>query len=115
MPSTDNNKSLDTAVTSIHLNDSDNDTLLPTEAGAARKKLTDIPENGTYRYDMAFAEFKGASRGEKVTIIINGDSIKVVYEGDGKLKTPRGTIIDQGKIIKHKSGVYIISKNTNDA
>ena len=75
----------------------------------------EIPPNGRYIFDMAFAEWQGRSMGEKVTIIIEGDSIKVIYEGDGSLTlTEPGEIIEEGKLLKHKSGVWIISSNPED-
>lgn len=74
-----------------------------------------IPIDGTYRYDIAFSEWGGKSMGEKVTVIIKGDSIKVIYEGDGQLTlTKKGEIIDEGIILKHKSGVWIIGTNVKD-
>jgi hypothetical protein len=76
---------------------------------------TEIPPDGKYRYDIAFAEWDGKSMGEKVTIIINGDSVKVIYEGDGKLALVKpGEILDQGILRKHKSGIWIISDSAND-
>lgn len=75
----------------------------------------EIAPDGKYRFDIAFAEWQGKSMGEKVTVIINGHSIKVIYEGDGKLTlTKKGEILDQGEIIKHKSGDWIISSNPSD-
>ncbi len=79
------------------------------------KKIREYPADGKYRYDMAFAEFQNKSMGEKVTVIIKGDSIKIVYEGDGKLSAAKGAILDQGIIVKHKSGVWIIAKSIKDA
>lgn len=76
----------------------------------------EIPPNGKYRFDIAFAEWQGKSMGEKVTVVINDGSIKVIYEGDGKLtQIKKGDIIDEGKIMKHKTGVWIIGKNPSDA
>lgn len=79
------------------------------------KKIGEHPADGKYRYDMAFAEYQNQSMGEKVTVIIKGDSIKIVYEGDGKLTVAKGTILDAGIIVKHKSGVWIIAKSLKDA
>ncbi len=79
-------------------------------------KTSEIPPNGTYRFDMAFAEFQGQSMGEKVTVVINGESIRIIYEGDGQLsQIKKGAIINEGKIMKHKTGVWIIGKNAADA
>ena len=75
-----------------------------------------IPPNGTYRFDVAFAEWEGKSMGEKVTVVINGDSIRIIYEGDGSLtNAKKGDVFDQGKIMKHKTGVWIIGKSKSDA
>lgn len=74
-----------------------------------------ILSNGTYRFDLAFAEWQGKSMGEKVTVIINRDSIKVIYEGDGNLTlAKKGEIMDEGIIMKHKSGEWIIGKDDSD-
>ncbi len=74
-----------------------------------------ILKSGTYVFDIAFAEWQGASMGEKVTVKIYGDSVKVIYEGEGNLtNTYKGKVIDKGKIRKHKSGVWIISKKESD-
>ncbi|MBR9860213.1 flagella basal body P-ring formation protein FlgA [bacterium] len=74
-----------------------------------------IPPSGTYRYDVAFAEWNGVSMGEKVTVIIKGDSIKVIYEGDGQLtNTVAGEVMEDGVLRRHKSGVWIISSKEDD-
>lgn len=74
--------------------------------------VNEIPLDGTYRFDIAFAEWQGKSMGEKVTVVINGDSIKIVYEGDGKLTlVGKGDVMDEGIIMMHKSGNWIIGKD----
>ena len=76
---------------------------------------SEIPPDGKYRYDIAFAEWNGKSMGEKVTVVIKGDSVKVIYEGDGQLTlTEPGEILDEGILRKHKSGQWIITKSKND-
>jgi hypothetical protein len=75
-----------------------------------------IPLDGTYRFDVAFAEWEGKSMGEKVTVVIKGDSIKVVYEGDRNLtNAKRGDVFSKGILVKHKTGVWIIGKSKFDA
>ena len=77
---------------------------------AQDSKLNHLPSDGKYRYDIAFAEWGGKSMGEKVTVIINKGTIKVIYEGDGQLTlTKKGEILDEGKLLQHKSGVWIIT------
>jgi hypothetical protein len=84
---------------------------------AAEEYLSDtIPPDGTYRFDVAFAEWEGKSMGEKVTVVIKGDSIKVVYEGDGNLTSAKkGDVFSEGILVKHKTGVWIIGKSKSDA
>lgn len=79
------------------------------------KKSNEILPNGKYRFDVAFAEWEGKSMGEKVTVIINNNSIKIIYEGDGQLTlTKKGEVIDQGNIMRHKTDVWIIGKKPSD-
>ncbi|WP_162052713.1 hypothetical protein [Pontibacter pamirensis] len=73
-----------------------------------------IPADGEYRFDVAFAEWEGKSMGEKVTVVIQGDSVKVIYAGDGKLTAKKGEVLDEGIILKHKSGDWIIGRNRED-
>ena len=75
----------------------------------------EIPDDGKYRYDIAFAEWNGISMGEKVTVIIKGDTIQIVYDGDGHLtNAKKGDILNSGIIRKHKSGVWIIAQSEED-
>lgn len=77
--------------------------------------LDEIPSSGKYLYDIAFAEWQGKSMGEKASVIIDGNSIKVIYEGEGKqVSIKKGQVIDEGIILKHKSGVWIIGKKESD-
>lgn len=73
------------------------------------------PGNGTYKYSVAFAEWRGQSLGSTCTVIIKGDSIKVVHNGRGTLSGRKGDVIDQGVIVKHtKSGKWIIAHHPED-
>jgi hypothetical protein len=74
----------------------------------------EIPPDGKYHYDIAFAEWKGKSMGVQVTVVIKGDSVKVIYEGVGKLTAEKGEILDAGVLRKHKSGQWIITKSKMD-
>ncbi|MDR2205633.1 MAG: hypothetical protein LBE36_05705 [Flavobacteriaceae bacterium] len=74
------------------------------------EKSNEIPPDGTYRSDVAFAEWEENSMDEKVTVVINGDFIKIIYDGEIK----KGEIIDEGKIMKHKTGEWIIAQNSSD-
>ncbi len=92
----------------------DSSAILPVKKETA-ESLDTFPADGVYRFDMSFAEKKGQSMGEKVTVIIKGESIKLVYEGDGNLKVAKGTVLEEGILMKHKSGVWIIGHDKKDA
>jgi hypothetical protein len=94
-----------------------NDSLILWKSNSENDQLADtVPPDGAYRFDVAFAEWEGKSMGEKVTVIIKGDSIKVVYEGDGNLtNAKKGDVFSKGILVKHKTGVWIIGKSKSDA
>ena len=59
-----------------------------------------LPKNGTYIYDVAFAEWQGKSMGATVIVEIK-DSVIVIKCNEG-LSGEKGEIIDSGIIMKHK-------------
>jgi len=73
------------------------------------------PKDGTYTYTVAFAEWNGKSLGATGTVVIKGDSIKVIHNGETNLTGNKGDILDQGIIMKHiKTGKWIIGHNPGD-
>lgn len=99
---------------SSHTDKTDN--LAEVKTGTEEYLKDTVPSDGTYRFDVAFEEWEGKSMGEKITIVIKGDSIEVVYEGDGDLtNAKKGDVFDRGIILKHKTGVWIIGKSTSDS
>ena len=77
--------------------------------------LAQKPKDGTYTYAIAFAEWNGKSLGATCTVIIKGDSIKVIHNGKGNLTGKKGDILDQGIIIRHtKTGKWIIGHSNKD-
>ena len=72
------------------------------------------PKDGVYTYSIAFEEWQGKSLGATCTVIIKGDSVKVVHNGKPNLSGKKGDIIDAGIIMKHKSGKWIIGHNAKD-
>lgn len=79
----------------------------------ATATLGQIPKSGTYQYDVAFAEWAGKSLGSTVTVVISGDSIKII--NNGSLPGRKGDIIEQGRIRKHKfTGQWIIATKPED-
>ncbi len=73
---------------------------------------SEIPKSGTYIYTVQFAEHQGMFSKDAVTIIIDNKNIKVI--NNGILSGTKGEIIDQGIIMKHKDGQYIIAHHEND-
>lgn len=72
------------------------------------------PKNGTYTYQVAFAEWQGRSMGATVLVKIKGDSIYVIHDGSN-LSGKKGEVIDKGIIMKHrKTGQWIIGQDPRD-
>lgn len=67
--------------------------------------VSEIPASGEYVYAVAFAEYQGASMGKTVKVIIDGESIRVIFDGNE---------VDNGLLMKHKSGAWIIGINETD-
>jgi hypothetical protein len=81
-------------------------------AGAASSQK---PKDGTYTYAIAFAEWGGKSLGATCTVVIKGDSIKIIHNGKPNLTGEKGDIMDQGIIMKHKkTGKWIIGRSPKD-
>jgi len=73
------------------------------------------PKDGTYTYAIAWAEWGGKSLGATCTVIIKGDSIKVVHNGKTNVTGKKGDIYAQGIIMKHtKTGKWIIGNSKKD-
>lgn len=106
---------VDTLIKEILEHDLANDELKPwSKFQEIENDSNVIPQNGTYLFDVAFAEWEGRSMGVKMTVVIDGDSAKVIYEGRGALTAEIGELIDQGQIMKHKSGEWIIGTDPSD-
>ncbi len=108
---------IDSITKAVFEYDNLNDSLIPWPQNASKDNVdNEIPANGTYQFDVAFAEWQGKSMGEKVKLVIKNKSIKVIYNGGGNLSnTKKGDVIAEGKIMKHKTGVWIIGKQPSDA
>jgi hypothetical protein len=72
-----------------------------------------LPKNGTYIYDVAFAEWQGRSLGATVIVEIK-DSI-IVVKCNKELSCEKGEIIDSGIIMWHKeTEQWIIGHSPED-
>ena len=77
--------------------------------------FSQIPKNGIYTYTIAFAEWGGKSMGATCTVVIKGDSIKVIHNGTKNLTGRKGEVIDQGIIMRHnKTRKWIIGHSSKD-
>jgi hypothetical protein len=71
----------------------------------------DIPQ-GSFIYELYFAEFGGRISNSECLITIIGNEITVEQTESTNLKGDK--IIFTGLIVKHKSGSWILSKTLND-
>ena len=74
------------------------------------------PKDGTYTYKVAFAEWGGKSLGSTCTVVIKGNSIKIIANDKTNFnEIKKGDIIEQGTIMKHKkTGQWIIGHVAKD-
>ena len=69
-------------------------------------------QDGIYTYDVAFAEFDGESLCTTCIVVIKGNTIKVM--NNGSMSGDFGDTIEEGTIMKHKSGKWIIASSNED-
>jgi hypothetical protein len=74
-----------------------------------------VPKSGTYFYFIRYAESPSLKNSKAdCKIIIDGRKIKVFYLGGTLSNIKKGAIIDEGILVKHKSGKWIIAKKESD-
>jgi hypothetical protein len=73
-----------------------------------------IPKSGTYFYTIHQAEHPNLKFTTKCRVEINGNNVKVIYLGGNLSNTNKGDVLDEGVILKHKSGRWIIGKKKSD-
>ncbi len=73
------------------------------------------PKTGIYTYSIAWAEWGGNTLGATCTVIIKGDSIKVIHNGKPDVSGKKGDVYAEGIIMRHrKTGKWIIGKSQKD-
>lgn len=85
-------------------------------ADAFAVKTSDkAPPNGKYTYSVYVAEF-GFVTENAASVIIDNDKIKIISIRDDiqGMSYKKGDIIEEGTIMLHKSGVWIIALHKND-
>ena len=85
------------------------------EAGGFSKieltKKQNIPQ-GTFIYELYFAEFGGRMKNAECKVEINGN--KIIVEQTENTNLTGGNEIFSGLILKHKSGKWILAEDEND-
>jgi hypothetical protein len=56
------------------------------------------PGNGTYSYSIAWTEHSGRSLGGTCTIVVKGDSIKILHHGKANVTGKKGDIYALGSL-----------------
>jgi len=73
------------------------------------------PKDGIYTYSIAWAEWGGKTLGATCTVIIKGDSIKVIHNGNPDVTGKKGDVYAEGIIMRHrKTGKWIIGRSRKD-
>ena len=78
---------------------------------------SEILPNGTYRFEIAFAEWDGKTMGDEVIVILNDGHITLkISENSNSLwmGAKPGDVIEEGTLRKHQSGQWIISNDEKD-
>ncbi|MDG1526298.1 MAG: hypothetical protein P8Q49_01435 [Schleiferiaceae bacterium] len=78
---------------------------------------SEIPKNGTYIYEVAFAEWSGRTMGDEVIVILKDGHIILKVSNNSNILwmgAASGDVIEEGTLRKHQSGVWIISNDEKD-
>ncbi len=75
---------------------------------------SEVPENGTYIYEVAFAEWDVKTMGDEIMVVLKDGHITLkVSENSNSLWMGAipGDLIEEGILGKHHSGQWIISND----
>ena len=84
------------------------------ETRPATEQRSELPPSGTYEYDFASDEYGGQPNGGKLRVSIDGDRVKIIYLGGSGLGIPEGEVLDEGLLVKHTSGKWIVAEKASD-
>jgi len=73
-----------------------------------------IPKKGIYLYTIRHAESPSLITKVKCSVEIDGDKVKVIFLSGNLSKVKKGDVLDEGILMKHKSGKWIIGKTKKD-
>lgn len=78
---------------------------------------SEVPENGTYIYEVAFAEWDGKTMGDEIIVVLKDGHITLKVSENSNavwMGSNPGDIIEEGTLRKHQSGQWIISNDEQD-
>ena len=78
---------------------------------------TEVPENGTYIYEVAFAEWGGKTMGDEIIVVLKDGHITLKVSENSNvvwMGANPGDIIEEGTLRQHQSGQWIISHDEKD-
>jgi hypothetical protein len=78
---------------------------------------SEVPANGTYTYEIAFAEWGGKSLGDEIIVVLEDGHISLIISENSNaiwIGAKPGDVFEEGTLRKHKSGVWIISNDKSD-
>lgn len=88
------------------------DSLRDNKVQAGQLPYTD----GIFRFEISYAGYLGKSFGDSVDLEIKSDSLRVIFRGESEVTTYKnGDLIEEGRLILHKSGQWIIGNAPSDA
>ena len=86
--------------------------LLSVTSCTSKKDATSELPQGSFIYELYFAEFGDKTKNVECSVSIEGT--KITVEQTDKTNFPGGKIIQKGILMKHKSGKWIIGEKSED-
>lgn len=77
----------------------------------------EVPANGTYTYEIAFAEWGGKSLGDEIIVVLEDGHVSLIISENSNaiwIGAQPGDVIEEGTLRRHKSGAWMISNDESD-
>ena len=78
---------------------------------------SEIPANGTYTYEITFAEWDGKSLEDEIIVVLENGHVSLLISENSNaiwMGAQPGDVFEEGTLRKHKSGAWIISNDESD-
>ena len=78
---------------------------------------SEVPANGTYTYEIAFAGLGGKSLGDEIIVVLEDGHISLIISENSNaiwMGAQPGDVIEEGTLRRHKSGFWMISNDESD-